>query len=234
MNNEKETALITGANRGLGLEMARQLVMRGSAVLACVRRPAEAGDLQELARAHPGRLSIYGLDVTDGKSIARARSAIGTRTVDILINNAGVIGPARQSAKDMDFDGWAYTLAVNTLGPMRILQAFLDNLRAASRPRVLNLTSFMDSFSTQGSDHIAYRSSKAALNRAMRAAAAELADEGIAIALAHPGWAQTAMGGTSATLPAADSVRGLIALIDTLDVGKTGRLFNWDGKEHDW
>lgn len=234
MNHEKETALITGANRGLGLEMARQFVARGSTVLACVRRPAEAGDLQELGRAHPGKLSIYGLDVTDAKSVSRARSAIGARTVDILINNAGVIGPAHQSARDMDFDGWAYTLAVNTLGPMRVLQAFLKNLCAADRPRVLNLTSFMGAFATRGSDHIAYRSSKAALNRAMRAAAAELADEGVAIAMAHPGWAQTAMGGASATLPAEKSVRGLIALIDSLDVEKSGRLFNWDGKEHDW
>lgn len=234
MNNQKETALITGANRGLGLEMARQLVERGCFVLACARRPTEANGLQELARAHPGRLSIYSLDVTDGKSVGQARSAIGGRAIDILVNNAGVIGPARQSASDMDFDGWAYTLAVNTIGPMRVLQAFLENLRAAARPRVLNLTSFMGSFATQGSDHIAYRSSKAALNRAMRAAAVELASEGINIAMAHPGWARTAMGGASATLPAEESVRGLIALIDSLDGDKSGRLFNWDGEEYDW
>jgi NAD(P)-dependent dehydrogenase (short-subunit alcohol dehydrogenase family) len=92
----------------------------------------------------------------------------------------------------------------------------------------------MGSFATQGSNHIAYRSSKAALNRAMRAAAAELAGDGISIAMVHPGWARTAMGGASATLPAEDSVRGLIALVDGLDVEKSGRLFNWDGKEYDW
>jgi NAD(P)-dependent dehydrogenase (short-subunit alcohol dehydrogenase family) len=234
MNHDQETVLITGANRGLGLEMARQLVARGSNVLACARQPTEATELLELARSHSGQISIYELDVTDGKSVSRARSTIGGRQIDILINNAGVIGPARQSVNDMDFDGWAYTLAVNTLGPMRVLQAFLDNLRAAEHPRVLNLTSFMGSFATQGSNHIAYRSSKAALNRAMRAAAAELAGDGISIAMVHPGWARTAMGGASATLPAEDSVRGLIALVDGLDVEKSGRLFNWDGKEYDW
>ncbi|MCB1436218.1 MAG: SDR family oxidoreductase [Rhodobiaceae bacterium] len=231
---EPQTILITGANRGLGLELSRQFVARGSDVLACARNPAAAKELQKLAHDHPGRLVIHALDVAEPASVDRVRSAIGARAIDVLINNAGVIGPDRQGALDMDFAGWAYTFAVNTLGPMRMLKAFIANLRASARPRVLNLTSFMGCFSTDGADHIAYRASKAALNRAMKAAAAELAADRIAIAMAHPGWVRTAMGGPGATLSPRDSATGLIALIDALDVEKSGRLFGPDGAEHPW
>jgi NAD(P)-dependent dehydrogenase (short-subunit alcohol dehydrogenase family) len=161
-------------------------------------------------------------------------TALGDRPVDVLVNNAGIIGPHAQSTLDMDFDGWVQTFAVNTLGPLRVTQALLPNLRHGERPRVLIVSSQMGSMASHKSDRLAYRSSKAAVNKVAQALATDLKPMGIAVAALHPGWVRTQMGGKGATLAPAESAAGLSDLIDTLDLNRTGSFLNVDGAPLAW
>jgi NAD(P)-dependent dehydrogenase (short-subunit alcohol dehydrogenase family) len=226
--------VVTGANRGIGLALVRALAARGDTVVAGARRPEEAHDLAALAEASAGRIEILPLDVTDAGSVAAFAAALGDRAVDVLVNNAGIIGPARQSTLDMDFDGWLATFAVNTLGPLRVAQALLPHLRRAAGARILTISSRMGSMAFTKSDRIAYRSSKAAVNKAMQGLATDLAADGIAVAVAHPGWVTTDMGGRGADIDPDTSARGLVAVIDTLSAGDSPRFVNFDGAAVPW
>lgn len=233
MNPPSETILITGAGRGLGLALAATCLAHGHSVIATARRP-DAPALLDLVSRHSGQVTLLPLEVTDPSSVASLSQSLGDRTVDVLVNNAGIIGPARQSTLDMDFEGFLQTLAVNTLAPLRVSQAVLPNLRRSARPRILTLSSRMGSLSMATSDRIAYRASKAAVNRVMRGLATDLAADGIAVACAHPGWVRTDMGGSSADLSIEESVGGLYALLAGLTMAGTGRFFNYDGADHPW
>ncbi len=225
-----QTVLITGANRGIGLELARLYAARGDRVIACCRDPECAAALHEL-----DGIEIHRLDVTSVDDIADLKAALGTRPIDILINNAGIIGPERQSALNMDFDGWLKTFEVNTLGPLRLAAALLDNLRRAEAPKLVTLSSRMGSLTGGGgSDRIAYRSSKAAINRAMQGLAEDLRGERITVVVVHPGWVSTDMGGPAAPLAPRESATRLAAIIAALDHGDSGRFIDIDGKDADW
>ena len=226
--------LITGANRGIGLELVRARLMRGDHVIACAREPDAAADLHALAASTPDRLQILPLDVADPASVFALGSALGERPIDVVVNNAGIMGPQMQSTLDMDFDGWAHTFAVNTLGPLRVTQALLPNLRHAERPRVLIVSSQMGAMTSEASDRLAYRSSKAAVNKVVQALATDLKPMGIAVAALHPGWVRTQMGGNGAPLAPAESAAGLSALIDALDLSRTGHFLNVDGATLAW
>jgi len=228
------TWLISGAGRGIGLQLTRLVLARGDEALAGVRDPSSAADLQALKAQHGARLRLVALDVSDEASIAAARAEVGDRPVDVLVNNAGVIGPERQSALDMDFAGFLRTLDVNTLGPLRLVQAFLPNLRAAGRAKIATLTSRMGSLSLAASDHAAYRASKAAANKLMQALAADLAPEGISVVALHPGWVRTDMGGPAAEIGVEESAAGLLKVIDGLDAGSTGQFRDWRGEVLPW
>lgn len=226
------TFFITGANRGIGLELTRQALAKGHRVVAGARDPgAEA--LASLRDVSEGRLETLPLDVTDPGSIQDAAATLQDRTIDVLINNAGIIGPQRQSALDMDFDGLAETLAVNTIAPLRVTHALLPFMRASSAGKVITISSRMGAFST-GNDRIAYRASKAAVNRIWQALAAELKPVGIAAIVMHPGWVRTDMGGSGADLSPGDSAAGILKVIDGLSLEKTGRFVNYDGSAIDW
>ncbi len=228
------TVFITGANRGIGLALADALSARGDKVIAACRAPASATDLAKLAQSPDRAIEIVALDVADPASVAALETAMADCAIDCLINNAGIIGPKRQSSRDMDFDGWAETLAVNTLGPLRVVHALLPALRRADRARIVTLSSRMGSFSSTATDRIAYRSSKAAVNKAMQALAADLEPEGIAVIVMHPGWVRTDMGGGSADLSVTESRDGIVQVIDHLDLARTGRFLNYDGQEITW
>jgi NAD(P)-dependent dehydrogenase (short-subunit alcohol dehydrogenase family) len=228
------TVLVTGANRGIGLELVRLLLERGDTVFAACRDPDRAADLQALAQSSLA-LTVLAIDVTDPASISAAVAQVDGAPLDILINNAGIIGPKRQSSTDMDFDGWLETFSVNTLGPLRVLQAFLPNLSLRDQAYVLTVTSRMGSLTASpGTDRIAYRSSKAALNRAMQAVAGDLKMRNIAVSVAHPGWVRTDMGGSSADIRPADSAAGLLHVIDRMTISKSPRFFNYDGSDISW
>ncbi len=221
------TIFITGGGRGVGLALARQYLAAGDAVMLGVRDSARASALLPEAQT-------FALDQREARSVAVLGAALAGATIDTLVNNAGVIGPERQSIADMDFDGFAETLLVNTLGPLRVTQALLPALRRSRAARVINVTSAMGSLSYAKSDRVAYRASKAAANKITQCMATDLAAEGVAVAAVHPGWVRTDMGGPGADLDPEDSARGLRGVIDRLTLAATGRFWNYDGATLDW
>jgi NAD(P)-dependent dehydrogenase (short-subunit alcohol dehydrogenase family) len=225
--------LVTGANRGIGLEFTRQFVARGDRVIATARNPEAAHDLRALAQAHPGAIEIHRLDVVDSSSVTDFSRALADRGVDVLINNSGIYGPDRQSTVDMDFDAFAEILAVNTIAPLRVTQALLNNVRAA-RGKIVAISSRVSQFAEAGSDDIAYRVSKTALNRVFQALAKDLTPSGIPVLMLTPGWVRTDMGGPEAPLAVDDSVRGMIAQIDALDMTRSGQLRSMRGELLPW
>lgn len=235
--NGMRTYLITGANRGIGLAITQQLVARGDKVVATARQPASAEALQKLGASAGGRLAVVELDVASPASIAALPGRLaeaGIGSLDVLINNAGIIGPKRQSTLDMDFDGFAETLAVNTLAPLRVVQAVLPLLKAAKGAKILTITSRMGSLSHMTSDRIAYRTSKAAVNKVMQGLSTDLAAKGIVVAVAHPGWVKTDMGGQAAAVEPADSAAGLIAVTDRMKAGDTCTFYDFSGSTIPW
>jgi len=228
------TILITGAGRGIGLALTRAALARGDTVLAGVRDPASSTGLQALEAGAGERLILVPLDVTDAAGLQEARSLVGGRPIDVLVNNAGVIGPKRQDALDMDFEGFLDALDVNTLGPLRVAQAFLPNLRAAAGARIVTVTSQMGSLATPNTGSVAYRASKAAVNKAMQALSVELQPDGIAVCVVHPGWVRTDMGGAGADLTPEESAAGILRVIDALVMADTGSFRNWDGSTIPW
>ena len=152
----------------------------------------------------------------------------------MLINNAGIIGPGRQSTLDMDFDGLAETLAVNAIAPLRVIQAFLPNLRKSKNPKIVTISSSMGSLSSAASDRIAYRASKAAVNKIVQGLATDLKRENIPAIVMHPGWVRTDMGGAGADLGPEESAAGILQVIDRLTLASTGQFINYDGKVLPW
>lgn len=221
---------VTGCGRGIGLEIVRQAIGLGWEVAGSVRDDRAA---ENLARQFPERFRVFVFDVTDADAVRAAAAGHGG-TVDILVNNAGIIGPGRQSTLDMDFDGFAETLAVNTLAPLRVVQAFLPNLRKSAHPRILTISSAMGTMSYAKSDRIAYRASKAAVNKVMQGLATDLEGEGIAVRVLHPGWVRTDMGGAAADISPQESAAGILDIARDTTMAVTGTFVNWDGTTVPW
>jgi NAD(P)-dependent dehydrogenase (short-subunit alcohol dehydrogenase family) len=230
-----ETVLITGANRGIGLELTRQYLKRQTRVLAACRTPESAQSLSELKQSNPETLKIYPLEVTDDNSVKTLADALRNESIDVLINNAGISGGERQDIREMDYSRWALTLAVNTISPFRVTVALLDNLRRSHKPRIITLSSQLGSMLRPTSTgNYAYRSSKAAVNKVMQGLAVDLRSENIIVCPVHPGWVQTDMGGSKADLTVQESASGLIRLIDRLELSDSGHFLKWNGEEHPW
>ncbi len=229
------STLITGANRGLGLEFARQYVADGWEVYATCRNPASAPDLRRLADASGGKLRILQMDVTDLASVKAAAEKLHGQSIDVILNNAGVGGPPGQSIGNIDYDSWAKVLDVNTMGPLRVSEAFVEQVAGSQRKLIVTLTSGMGSLGDNTSGGaFAYRSSKAAVNMVTRSLAIDLAPRGVSCVVVNPGWVQTDMGGPNATLTPAESVSKLRRLIDSLGPAQSGKFFNHDGHEYAW
>src|SRR6476619_2648685 len=188
------SVLITGANRGLGLEFARQYADDGWSVLATCRHHEAASALRNLPKAGGG-ISIVALDVTDPAGIKRAARQIA-EPIDLLINSAGIAGPPDQGTEKVDYAAWHTVLDVNTMGPLRVTEAFIPHLARGRHNQVVTITSGMGSIGDNSSGgSIPYRSSKAAVNMVMRTAAIDLASRGIIAVVINPGWVKTDMGG---------------------------------------
>ena len=226
------TILITGASRGIGLELSKQRSASGHSVLATCRDPDHAEALQALATGTD--IEILPLDVANAGSVGRLAEAVDGRTIDVLINNAGIIGRKPQSAMEMDFDGLAETLSVNTIAPLRVTQALLPAIRRSASGRIVTISSKMGSFSSRPTDRIAYRASKAAVNRIMMALADDLRPDNIAVLVMHPGWVRTDMGGSAADIAVEDSAAGIARVVTGLDMGQTGQFLNYDGSQIPW
>jgi NAD(P)-dependent dehydrogenase (short-subunit alcohol dehydrogenase family) len=229
------SVLITGANRGLGLEFARQYVADGWRVYAASRNPAAAEQLQGLAQQAHERLTVVAMDVTDAESIKTAARQLRDTAIDVLINNAGISGASGQVTGKVDYESWARVLDVNTMGPLRVTEAFVDQLARSERRLVVTITSGMGSLADNTSGgSIAYRSSKAGVNMVMRSAALDLAHRGISCVVVNPGWVKTDMGGPGARLTAQQSVAALRRLIETFGPAHSGKFYNYDGREYPW
>ena len=224
------TYLITGANRGLGLEFARQLSTRKdeTRIIATAREVEKATDLSRLVH------DVIPLDVADPRSIERLPDLIKDRPIDILINNAG-IGSKSNSIEKLDHEELARVFSVNSVGPMLVTRALLPNLRAGQRKTVFNISSQLGSITNNhGGSSYGYRASKAALNMLTVSLSNELKKDGFTCVVAHPGWVQTDMGGPNATLKPEESISALLKVIDGLKPDDTGKFFNYDGKTLPW
>lgn len=225
--------LITGANRGIGLELVRQYAQNGHSIIASCRNPQSANDLNALARQSNGRVSVYRMDVADEESIRAAARAVGDRPIDILINNAGIRGGEKQDIGDVDTEGWIRAFKVMVIGPLRVLQAFLGNLQKADNPKVVTITSQMGATTWPTGGSYAYASTKAAVNRVMIAATHDLKGQ-VIVTLIHPGWVKTDMGGQNADLTAEESVTGIRKVIALMTSADTGKFYKWNGEIHPW
>jgi NAD(P)-dependent dehydrogenase (short-subunit alcohol dehydrogenase family) len=227
------TWMITGANRGIGLEFCKILLARGETVVAASRNPDGARDLWELAADFKGRFRSVKLDVSDAKSVAACASELGDQTIDVLVNNAGILNGEGESLNVLKFEEVAKTLEVNTIGPMRVSRAFLPMLMKAKEPKLVSISSRMGSLADNKSGgHYAYRMSKTALNMFHSNFAIEFPK--IASAALHPGWVQTDMGGSQAPLVPHDSAESLIKVIDGLATNKSGSFLNYNGEPLPW
>lgn len=224
------TYLITGANRGIGLEFARQLAARGGGhtLIGTARHPDKSPELAGLVQR------VMALDVADSDSIAAMTRSLGDQPVDVLINNAGVTGASKHLA-DLKLADLQRVFAANAFGPLLVAGALLKNLRSGRRKTVFNITSELGSIkNNNGSSTYEYRASKTALNQLVVCMAHELRPEGFCCVTVHPGWVQTDMGGKNATLTPQESVRSMLGVMDGLKAGDSGRFLNYDGRELPW
>ncbi len=223
------TVLITGANRGIGLELARAYAVEGWRVHAACRDPARATEL----KAIKGDVTVHALDVSDDDSVLGLARSLEREAIDILINNAGML--PRDRLGQTDTREWLQAFHTNSIAPVHVLEAFLPHLERGAEKTAIALTSKMGSIAdnSSGGSYL-YRSSKAALNAAMKSAAIDLKSRSIKIAVFHPGWVRTDMGGPNGMIDTRTSVAGLRKKIAALRVDESGGFFNYDGTPLPW
>jgi len=230
--------MVTGGNRGLGLEFVRQCLARGDLVFAGCRRPENAVDLQALSSTHPGQLTVLKLDVTNDAAIDASVEVVRSHVdgLDLLINNAGAY-PRGETPTTINVTTMLQTFHLNSVAPMIVAQHCLDLLRAGNHPKIVNVSSKMGSLwwkEREGGGDYSYCSSKAALNMLTRTLAFDLRSEGIIVVVMNPGWVQTDMGGSAADLTPVESVHGMLNVIERLTEADTSKFFTWEGWEHPW
>lgn len=230
------TILVTGSNRGIGLEWVRQYAKLGWRVYATCRYPEQADALQHLADTHSG-VSVHRLDVTNTEHIQQLAHELHDHPLDILLNNAGVY--FEQWGKDklgsIDYAAWLETFKVNVLGAVHVTEAMRNTLARSEKRLVVMTTSHMGSISEiAGPNDYAYRSSKAALNAAVKGLTYELAPLGIGILLVHPGWVRTRMGGNQGRFSVSESVDNMRKLVDKFQIKDSGRFYRYDGAIIPW
>jgi NAD(P)-dependent dehydrogenase (short-subunit alcohol dehydrogenase family) len=225
---ESPTVLITGANRGIGLELARQYAERGWNVIATARQPSEAKELRAIAQTH-SKLVIEELDVTNHPQIDALAAKYRDRPIDILNDNA--------KFGRMNYDAYYHVHAVNVVGPVKMAEAFLPSVAASSQKKIINITSGQGSIAKTWGCCYFYRSSKAALNMMMRNISLELKPKGITVGLISPGFVKTDFT-PGLNLPMMitpqESATAVIKVIDGYDITKTGTFLEHDGKEWPW
>ena len=228
------TLLITGANRGIGLEFVKQYAADGWRVHACCRDPAAAGDLAEVA----GDVTVHALDVADHAAIEALAAKIGDEPIDILLNNAGVLGGSRPTDKilgKIDYDLWTEVFRINTLSSVKMAECFVDNIARSEQKRIVSITSKLGATggNQRGSMYL-YRTTKAALNNAAKSMSIDLRDRGIIVIVCHPGHVRTDMGGPHGDLAVEDSVAQMRMLVAGLRPVDSGYFFNYDATVLPW
>ena len=228
------TYFITGCNRGLGLEMAQQLVQRGERVIATCRDIATASDLTELALRTQG-LSLIEMDMASLESMTEAVALLNEEPIDVFINNAGIYGPRDANFGNVAGDDMALVLHVNAIAPLQLTQLLIPRLRTGKGKKLAFVSSKMGSIADNGrGGSYIYRCSKTALNSVVKTLAVDLAEEGFIAAALHPGWVRTDMGGPNGLIDAEESVRGMLQVIDALTPAATGEFINYNGAAIPW
>jgi NAD(P)-dependent dehydrogenase (short-subunit alcohol dehydrogenase family) len=229
------TVLITGANRGLGLEFCRQYAEKGWDVIACCRDPAQAKELNELSQRYTS-IQIEALDVAQFDEIDNLSTKLSDTRIDVLINNAGIYGDqSNHGFGQLDYQAWLNTLTINAQAPIKMAEAFLPKIKLGSKKLIVNISSLMGSVSDNDSGgSILYRSSKAALNASMKSLSIDLRSQGVGVLIFHPGWVKTDMGGANALIDAKTSVGGMCAVIDNFTLVQSGAFIKYDGKPMPW
>jgi NAD(P)-dependent dehydrogenase (short-subunit alcohol dehydrogenase family) len=228
------TALITGANRGLGLEFARQYLADGWTVIATARDLEGAGDLKALAAEAGERLRLVPLDVGSDESVEAAAQALNDTAIDVLVNNAGIMGDTGPLEK-IGPEEIARVFDTNVLGCWRVTRALLPAVQKSDQKKIAFITSKMGSIGDgPGGGYYPYRISKSGLNMLGANLAAELRSRGVHVVILHPGWVATRMGGMSAPTTAAESIAGMKKVIDGLGPDTSGRFFHAEGHEVPW
>lgn len=226
------SVLITGANRGLGLEFTKQYATDGWSVLACCRAAQSASALQSIAKAN-NQVQLFDLDVADFAQIEALALQLKDQTIDVLINNAGVYPPS--SFGNTNYEEWAKAFKVNSMAPLKMAEAFVQHVTRSQLKKIATLTSKMGSIddNTSGESY-SYRTSKTAVNMVMKSLSIDLKPYGISVVTLHPGWVQTDMGGRNALISTQTSVTGLRNVIEHLNIENTGKFIAYDGKEIAW
>ncbi|MBT7956552.1 MAG: SDR family oxidoreductase [Rhodospirillaceae bacterium] len=225
------TVLITGSNRGLGLEFARQYAAAGWKVLATCREPQNATELNTVE----GDIQVLPLDVSDFLAIDTVSRILSAEKIDLLLNNAGLNGSPAIAFGETDYEDWSEVFRVNTQAPLKMAECFVEQVANSDKKLIVSLSSRLGSISENDEgEQYSYRSSKAALNAVNKSMSVDLAGRGITTAVLHPGWARTDMGGPNAAVDPVDSVSGMRAVIDNLTSADSGRNFSYDGSSIDW
>ncbi len=225
------TALITGANRGLGLEFTRQYVADGWKVLATCRDPKKATELNSIS----GEIQVLPLDVSDFLAIETVSRMLAAEKIDLLLNNAGVIGHRPWALGDTDYEIWTEVFRINTQAPLKMTECFVDQVARSDKKLIVSITSRLGSIDANDSgDQYTYRSTKTALNMVHKSISIDLADKGITAVVLHPGWVRTDMGGPNADIDPVDSVSGMRGVIAQLSSADSGKFFSYDGSSVDW
>jgi NAD(P)-dependent dehydrogenase (short-subunit alcohol dehydrogenase family) len=226
--------LVTGANRGLGLEFVRQLLARGERVIATCRQPGRALELTRLAGEYPGHLTVLPLSLPEARSIADLARAVEALdlSIGVLINNAGLTIAGEQFGT-LELDNLRNAFNANAAGPLLLTQALAPSLIDGAK--VVNLSSRLGSIALTSALHTpSYGISKAALNMVGKLLSIALAEHGVTVVAISPGWVRTDMGGANAPLAVADSVAGMLAVIDRLQLADSGRFLSHEGDEIPW
>jgi NAD(P)-dependent dehydrogenase (short-subunit alcohol dehydrogenase family) len=232
METTMQTVMITGANRGIGLEHVRRYAERGARVFAAARMPEEADELAALAKRHGDQVEILTYDATDDDAPAALKDRIGAEPLDLMFANAGAMGARRQSFGDVDVTAVLALIHVNALAPLKLAEALADNVARSERKIMAFQTSLMGSITDNGSGGAyAYRLSKSALNMVGKGLANDLRSRGVISVLLHPGWVRTRMGGPSGKISVEECVEGQQRILDALTPEQSGRFFNYDGRE---
>ena len=231
-----KTTLITGANRGIGLEFSRQLAEDGWCVLACSRDLEKSDALNKLAAEYPERITLYALDVIDHGQIERLSQTLANKPIDLLINNAGVFPDINdRSFGQTDYDSWAHAFLVNTMAPLKMAEEFIAQITQSSRKTIVTITSKMGSVADNGrGGSYIYRSSKSAVNMVIKSIAIDLKSNNIISVLLHPGWVRTDMGGPSGLISVEQSVSGMLSVIREVTSADSGKFIAYDGQIIPW
>lgn len=226
------TIAITGAARGIGLNLTRLHVEAGDRVFALVRNPQGADQLNALAAGSGGLLTVHQLDVSDLASVKAGAADTGDAPIDILYNVAGVTGTAAPELDSTDWAAFDETIDILLKGPLRVLNAFLPRLGAGSK--VINLSSQVAASTWPYGGLYAYVAAKAGLNRLMRSVAIDLRDRGVIVGIIHPGYVQTEMGGPGADITPQESATGIRKLASEWTIERSGDFYRWNGEPHPW